>query len=176
MKSLKFLIPLALFVVLAGFLAVGLNLNPREVPSPLIGKPAPAFVLSRLDAPDQSLKRDELLGKVWVLNVWASWCAPCREEHPLLVDFARRRIAPVYGLNYKDTRPAGMAFLAQLGNPYEASLFDGDGRVGIDYGVYGVPETFVVDKQGVIRFKHVGPLTPDVIREKIEPLLKELNV
>lgn len=176
MKSLKFLIPLALFLVLAGFLAVGLNLNPREVPSPLIGKPAPAFELTRLDAPDQKLKRDDLLGKVWVLNVWASWCAPCREEHPLLVDFARRKIAPVYGLNYKDTRPAGMAFLTQLGNPYEASLFDGDGRVGIDYGVYGVPETFVVDKQGTIRFKHVGPLTPEVIANKITPLLKELNV
>lgn len=176
MKSLKFLIPLALFLVLAGFLAVGLNLNPREVPSPLIGKPAPAFELSRLDAPDQKLKRDDLLGKVWVLNVWASWCAPCREEHPLLVDFARRKIAPVYGLNYKDTRPAGMGFLTQLGNPYEASLFDGDGRVGIDYGVYGVPETFVVDKQGTIRFKHVGPLTPEVLDRKIVPLLKELNV
>lgn len=176
MKSLKFLIPLALFLVLAGFLAVGLNLNPREVPSPLIGKPAPAFELSRLDAPDQKLKRDDLLGRVWVLNVWASWCAPCREEHPLLVDFARRKIAPVYGLNYKDTRPAGMGFLTQLGNPYEASLFDGDGRVGIDYGVYGVPETFVVDKQGTIRFKHVGPLTPEVLDRKIVPLLKELNV
>ena len=176
MKGLKFLIPLALFLVLAGFLAVGLNLNPREVPSPLIGKPAPAFELTKLDAPDQKLKRDDLLGKVWVLNVWASWCAPCREEHPLLVEFARRKIAPVYGLNYKDTRPAGMAFLTQLGNPYEASLFDGDGRVGIDYGVYGVPETFVVDKQGTIRFKHVGPLTPEVIANKITPLLKELNV
>lgn len=176
MKVLKFLIPLALFLVLVGFLAVGLKLDPREVPSPLIGKPAPAFELTRLDAPDQKLRRDELLGKVWVLNVWASWCAPCREEHPLLVDFARRGLAPVYGLNYKDTRPAGMAFLTQLGNPYAASLFDGDGRVGIDYGVYGVPETFVIDKQGVIRFKHVGPLTNEVIGKKIEPLLKELNV
>lgn len=176
MKSLKFLIPLALFLVLAGFLAVGLNLNPREVPSPLIGKPAPAFELTKLDAPDQKLKRDDLLGKVWVLNVWASWCAPCREEHPLVMDLARRKIAPVYGLNYKDTRPAGMGFLTQLGNPYEASLFDADGRVGIDYGVYGVPETFVVDRQGTIRFKHIGPLTPEVLEKKLVPLLKELNV
>lgn len=175
MKSLKFLIPLAIFLVLAGFLAVGLNLNPREVPSPLIGKPAPAFELTRLDAADQKLKRDDLLGKVWVLNVWASWCAPCREEHPLVMELARRKLAPVYGLNYKDTRPAGMAFLTQLGNPYEASLFDGDGRVGIDWGVYGVPETFVVDKQGTIRFKHIGPLTPEVLEKKITPLLKELN-
>jgi cytochrome c biogenesis protein CcmG/thiol:disulfide interchange protein DsbE len=175
LKSLKFLIPLGIFLVLVAFLAVGLKLNPREVPSPLIGKPAPAFALTRLDAPAQTLKRDELLGKVWVLNVWASWCAPCREEHPVLVDFARRKLVPIYGLNYKDTRPAGMGFLTQLGNPYEASLFDGDGRVGIDYGVYGVPETFVVDKQGIIRHKHVGPLTPEVLRTKIEPLLKELN-
>ena len=171
----RFLWPLGLFLVLAGFLFAGLYLNPREVPSPLIGKPAPAFTLTRLDAPAQSIKRDELLGKVWILNVWASWCAPCREEHPVLVEFARRKLVPIYGLNYKDTRPAGMGFLTQLGNPYEASLFDGDGRVGIDYGVYGVPETFVIDKQGMIRHKHVGPLTPDVVRTKIEPLLKELN-
>ncbi|MBS0443928.1 MAG: DsbE family thiol:disulfide interchange protein [Proteobacteria bacterium] len=175
MKYLKFLIPLGLFLVLAGFLAVGLNLNPREVPSPLIGKPAPGFDLTMLDAPDQRLKRDDLLGKVWVLNVWASWCAPCREEHPLVVELARRKLVPVYGLNYKDTRPAGLAFLTQLGNPYEASLFDADGRVGIDYGVYGVPETFVVDKQGTIRYKQIGPLTPEVIEKKIVPLLKELN-
>jgi cytochrome c biogenesis protein CcmG/thiol:disulfide interchange protein DsbE len=174
-KSLKFLVPLGLFLVLVAFLGVGLNLNPREVPSPLIGKPAPAFALTRLDAPGQTIKRDELLGKVWMLNVWASWCAPCREEHPVLVEFARRKIVPLYGLNYKDTRPAGMGFLTQLGNPYEASLFDSDGRVGIDYGVYGVPETFVVDKQGVIRYKHVGGLTPEVLRTKIEPLLKDLN-
>ncbi len=176
MKYLKFLIPLGLFLVLAGFLAVGLNLNPREVPSPLIGKPAPGFDLTMLDAPDQRLKRDDLLGKVWVLNVWASWCAPCREEHPLVVELARRKLVPVYGLNYKDTRPAGLGFLRQLGNPYEASLFDADGRVGIDYGVYGVPETFVVDKQGTIRYKQIGPLTPEVIEKKIVPLLKELNV
>jgi cytochrome c biogenesis protein CcmG/thiol:disulfide interchange protein DsbE len=176
MKSLKFLIPLALFLVLAGFLARGLKLDPREVPSPLIGKPAPSFALTKLDAAEQIVRRDELLGKVWVLNVWASWCAPCREEHPLLVDFARRKIAPVYGLNYKDTRTNALNFLRQLGNPYEASLFDGDGRVGIDFGVYGVPETFVIDARGLVRFKHVGPLTPEVIRGRIEPLLKELNV
>jgi cytochrome c biogenesis protein CcmG, thiol:disulfide interchange protein DsbE len=176
MKSLKFLIPLGLFIVLVAFLAVGLNLNPREVPSPLIGKPAPAFALTRLDASDQTLKRDDLLGKVWVLNVWASWCAPCRDEHPVLVDFARSKRVPVYGLNYKDTRPAGLAFLAQMGNPYEATLFDGDGRVGIDYGVYGVPETYVVDQKGIIRLKYIGPLTPEVVRSKIEPVLKELNV
>jgi len=175
LKSLKFLVPLALFLVLAAFLARGLKLDPREVPSPLIGKPAPGFTLSRLDAADRTLKRDDLLGKVWVLNVWASWCAPCREEHPLLVEFAKRKLAPVYGLNYKDTRANGMNFLRQLGNPYEASLFDGDGRVGIDFGVYGVPETFVIDAKGVVRFKHVGPLNPGVIDGRIVPLLKELQ-
>ncbi len=175
MKALKFLIPLAVFVVLVGFLGVGLKLDPREVPSPLIGKPAPAFELTRLDQPEVKIRRDELLGKVWVLNVWASWCAPCREEHPLVVAFAKKKLAPVYGLNYKDQRNAGLGFLRQLGDPYEASLFDADGRVGIDYGVYGVPETFVVDKQGIIRFKHIGPLNPDVLRDKIEPLVKELN-
>lgn len=176
MKSLKFLIPLALFVVLLGFLGVGLNLNPREVPSPLIGKPAPTFTLARLDDPARTIARDELLGKVWMLNVWASWCAPCREEHPLLVEFGKRKLVPIYGLNYKDTRAQANGFLSQLGNPYEASLFDADGRVGIDFGVYGVPETFIIDRQGVVRFKHVGALTPDVLRTRIEPLLRQLNV
>ena len=176
MKSLKFLIPLALFVVLLGFLGVGLNLNPREVPSPLIGKPAPGFTLARLDDPARTIAREELLGKVWMLNVWASWCAPCREEHPLLVEFGKRKLVPIYGLNYKDTRAQANGFLNQLGNPYEASLFDADGRVGIDFGVYGVPETFIIDRQGVVRFKHVGALTPDVLRTRIEPLLRQLNV
>ena len=175
MKYLKFLIPLGLFLVLAGFLAVGLNLNPREVPSPLIGKPAPGFELTLLDAPDQKLKRDELLGKVWVLNVWASWCAPCREEHPLVVELARRKLAPVYGLNYKDQRPAAGAWLRQGGNPYVESIFDGDGRIGIDYGVYGVPETFLIDKEGVIRYKQIGPITPEVLQNRILPLVKQLQ-
>ena len=175
MKASRYLLPLAIFLLIVFFLWRGLGLNPRAVPSPLIGKPAPGFVLTKLDAADQQLRRDDLLGKAWVLNVWASWCAPCREEHPLLVEFAKRRLAPVYGLNYKDTRAAGQNFLRQLGNPYEASLFDGDGRVGIDFGVYGVPETFVIDAKGIVRFKHVGPLTPDVIARRIEPLLKELQ-
>lgn len=172
----RYLIPVGLLAALLAFFFVGLGRDKETLPSPLIGKPAPDFELTRLDAPDQKLRRDEMLGKVWVLNVWASWCAPCREEHPLVVDFARRKLAPVYGLNYKDTRPAGMAFLTQLGNPYEASLFDADGRIGIDYGVYGVPETFVIDKQGIIRYKHIGPLTLEVLDKKIAPLVKELNV
>ena len=175
MKAWKFLLPLALFGVLALFLAKGLSLNPREVPSPLIGKPAPAFALPRLDDASVTVRRDDLLGKVWVLNVYASWCVPCRQEHPLLVDMARRQVAPIYGLNYKDTKDAANRFLNQLGNPYVASIVDADGRVGIDYGVYGVPETFVVDKQGVIRYKHIGPLNPEVVANKIEPLLKQLG-
>jgi cytochrome c biogenesis protein CcmG/thiol:disulfide interchange protein DsbE len=172
----KFLLPLGIFVLLAVFLAVGLNLNPREVPSPFIGKPAPAFAAPLLDKPDVKRTRDELLGKVWVLNVWASWCAPCREEHPLLVDYAKRPGAPMLvGLNYKDQRDAATRWLANLGNPYVETLVDADGRIGIDYGVYGVPETFVIDKTGIVRFKHIGPLTPDVLNGKIDPLVKQLN-
>ncbi len=169
------LVPMALFAGIVAFLAVGLGLNPREVPSPLIGKPAPAFALPRLDDASQTVRREDLLGQVWMLNVWASWCAPCREEHPLVIDIARRQLVPVYGLNYKDTAPAAKAWLASLGNPYRATLVDGDGRVGIDFGVYGVPETFIIDRQGIVRLKHTGPLTPDVVRERIEPLLKALN-
>ncbi|MFN0185008.1 MAG: DsbE family thiol:disulfide interchange protein [Aquabacterium sp.] len=175
MKRLRFLLPLAAFVVLVGFLAAGLKLDPREVPSPLIGKPAPAFALTRLDDASQTIRREDMLGKVWILNVWASWCAACREEHPHLVAFAKTRAAPILGLNYKDTRKDGLAWLARFGDPYDASLFDADGRVGIDFGVYGVPETFVIDKQGVIRFKQIGPVTPAIIDERIVPLLKELN-
>jgi len=176
MKSLRFLIPLALFGALAWFLYAGLSLNPREVLSPLIGKPAPAFALPRLDDPTQTVKREDLLGKVWVMNVWASWCAPCREEHPLVVAFARERKVPVIGLNYKDRPGDARTWLERLGNPYAATLIDFDGKVGIDFGVYGVPETFVIDAQGVVRFKHVGVLTRQVISQKIEPLLKELGV
>lgn len=174
MKSLKFLIPLSLFLLLAVFLAVGLRLNPREVPSPLIGKPAPDFTLPTLHQPEATISRKDLLGQVWILNVWASWCVACREEHPAVVEFGRRKIVPIYGLNYKDTRDAGMQWLARLGNPYVASLFDADGKLGIDFGVYGVPETFVIDRQGVIRFKHIGPMTPQILREQIEPLVKSL--
>ncbi len=175
MKKWYVLAPLALFVVLAGFLGAGLNLNPREVPSPLIGKPAPAFALPRLDDPAQNISKQDLAGKVWMLNVWASWCVACREEHPLLVEFSKRGLVPIYGLNYKDKRPDAVDWLARFGNPYTASLSDLKGQVGIDFGVYGVPETFIIDKQGVVRFKHIGPVTPQVLRERIEPLLKELN-
>jgi cytochrome c biogenesis protein CcmG/thiol:disulfide interchange protein DsbE len=175
MKRLWFLIPLAAFFALAVVLAVGLKRDPREVPSPLIDKPAPQFALSRLDDPNRVVRLDDLRGKPFILNVWASWCVACREEHPVLVEFSKKRAVPIYGLNYKDTRPDAGAWLARLGNPYDASFFDEDGRVGIDFGVYGVPETFVVDGNGVIRMKHIGPLTPEVLANKIEPLLKKLS-
>ena len=173
--ALRFLVPLAIFFTLVGFLAVGLRLDPREVPSPLIDKPAPDFALTRLDAPAQTLRRADMLGKVWMLNVWASWCEACRDEHPYLVEFAKTRAVPIYGLDYKDQVEPARQWLAERGNPYEASLFDGNGRVGIDFGVYGVPETFVIDKQGVIRFKQIGGLTPEVLRDKVLPLVRKLN-
>lgn len=168
-------IPLGIFVVLVGFLAVGLKLDPREVPSPLIDKAAPDFRLAQLHAPERTLSPVDLRGQVWMLNVWASWCVSCRQEHPLLVELAGTGEVPIYGLNYKDKPPDAMAWLEHFGNPYAASLVDADGRVGIDYGVYGVPETYVIDKQGVIRYKHIGPLTPKAIRETVLPLVRELN-
>ena len=171
----KYLAPLALFAVLLGFLAVGLNLNPREVPSPFIGKPAPAFDLPRLDDPAQRITNQDLAGKVWILNVWASWCAACHDEHPVLVEFARRGKVPIYGLNYKDERGNAIAWLSRLGNPYAASLSDTDGRVGINFGVYGVPETFVIDRDGIIRKKHIGPLSPEVWTQEVLPLIQKLK-
>ncbi len=175
MKALKFIIPLAIFFVLAGFLYRGLYLDPREVPSPLINKPAPAFELTRLDQPEQTIRRDDMLGKVWMLNVWASWCETCRDEHPYLVEFAKLKALPIYGLDYKDQREPAQQWLAERGNPYDASLFDAKGRVGIDFGVYGVPETFIIDKQGVIRFKQIGALTPQVLNDQVLPLVRKLN-
>jgi cytochrome c biogenesis protein CcmG/thiol:disulfide interchange protein DsbE len=171
----RFLIPLAIFGVLVGFLLVGLGLNPREVPSPLIDKPAPHFELPQLHEPGKTFSEKDLLGKVWLLNVWASWCTACREEHPVVAELAKRGVVEIYGLNYKDQRADGLAWLRQFGDPYRLSAFDGAGRVGIDYGVYGVPETYVIDKHGVIRYKRIGPLTPDIIKQKILPLVEELN-
>ncbi len=172
---MKFLLPLAAFLVLVVFLAVGLHLNPREVPSPLVGKPAPAFEVPQLAATDKRFSPAEMKGKVWLLNVWASWCVSCRQEHPLLVELGKSGIVPIVGLNYKDQRADGLRWLKQHGDPYVLSAFDLDGRVGIDYGVYGVPETYVIDKAGVIRYKQIGPVTPEALEQKILPLVKELN-
>jgi cytochrome c biogenesis protein CcmG, thiol:disulfide interchange protein DsbE len=171
----KFLIPLAIFVVLAIFLGRGLTLDPKEIPSPLIDKPAPVFSLSQLDKPGEMIGTEQLRGQVWILNVWASWCVACRDEHPILVEFSKTNTVPIYGLNYKDKREPALNWLQQLGNPYTASIFDEQGRVGIDFGVYGVPETFVIDKQGVIRYKKTGPVTQETIETKILPLVKKLQ-
>ncbi len=186
---------LGAFAALVALLAVGLNLNPRDVPSPLVGKAAPAFELNILATPEKTLGPKDMQGKVWLLNVWASWCVSCRQEHPVLVEFSKRAAVPLIGLNYKEVRGDGnfdmskmgadeekkLAFqrgrqwLAQHGDPYTLTVMDLDGRVGIDYGVYGVPETYVIDKAGVIRMKHTGPISPDVLSGKIMPLLAELN-
>ena len=174
-RGWRFLIPLVVFGVLVAFLWRGLRLDPHEVPSPLIDKPAPAFTLTRLDDAGRTIRRDDMLGKVWMLNVWASWCVACREEHATLVAFSHSKTVPIIGLNYKDTRPEGLGWLGRFGNPYDASVFDQDGRIGIDYGVYGVPETFVIDKRGVIRYKQIGPLTPELIETRIQPLLRQLD-
>lgn len=172
----RFLLPLVVFVVLVGFLAVGLRLNPREVPSPLIGKPVPSFRLPQLHAGDKSFSAEDMRGKVWLLNVWASWCMSCREEHPVLLDLDKQKRIPIVGLNYKDDRTAAIAWLTRHGgDPYLVSAVDADGRVGIDFGVYGVPETFLIDKGGVIRYKHIGPVTPEALKSKILPLAEELS-
>jgi len=173
--KLRFLIPLIVFVVMVGFLGKGLLLDPSEVPSPLIDKPAPTFELSELHNPGARFASESMRGQVWLLNVWASWCVSCRQEHPVLVDLARRHIVPIYGLNYKDTRPDAVRWLRERGNPYDVSAFDNDGRVGMDYGVYGVPETYVIDKKGIIRYKQIGPITPSVLRDKVLPLIQRLQ-
>jgi cytochrome c biogenesis protein CcmG/thiol:disulfide interchange protein DsbE len=191
----RFIWPLIGFVTLVVLLAAGLNLNPGEVPSPLIGKPAPPFSLARVDAPEQSFSPKDMQGKVWLLNVWSTWCVSCRQEHPVLVEMAKSKAITLVGLNYKEVRGdvevdadkltpdderklalerAG-GWLRQHGNPYTLSVLDLDGRVGIDYGVYGVPETYVIDKSGIIRFKQIGPITSDVFSGKILPLVAELS-
>jgi len=170
-----YLIPLAIFIAMLGFLGVGLKLDPREVPSPLIDKPAPVFRLQTLELPSRLMSSEEMRGQVWLLNVWASWCAGCREEHPILVEFAKTRTVPIYGLDYKDQPDDARRWLANFGNPYVASVSDPDGRTGIEFGVYGVAETFVIDKAGIIRHKQIGPITPDILRDTILPLVKKLN-
>jgi cytochrome c biogenesis protein CcmG/thiol:disulfide interchange protein DsbE len=171
----RFLVPLIMFFVVVGFLAVGLNLNPREVPSPLVGKPAPMFSLPRLDNPEQVISPKDMLGQVWLFNVWASWCGACKDEHPVLMELSESGVVPLYGMDYKDTREEAQQWLAHGGNPYIASVMDMDGRVGIDYGVYGVPETYVIDKAGIIAYKQIGPITEEVLRNKILPLVKGLQ-
>jgi cytochrome c biogenesis protein CcmG/thiol:disulfide interchange protein DsbE len=171
----RYLVPLAVFVVLVVFLAIGLGLDPREVPSPLINKPAPTFKLAQLEDPTKTFSAEDMRGKVWLLNVWASWCVTCRDEHPVLMEFSKTGAVPIYGLNHKDRREDGLGWLKDFGNPYVLSASDTDGRVSIDYGVYGVPETYLIDRNGIIRFKQVGPVTPEVVRDKILPLARDLS-
>ena len=167
----RYLVPLLVFFALVGLFAIGLGLDPRRVPSPFIGKAAPAFDLPQLHAPDQRLTQDALRGRPALLNVWASWCVECRHEHALLLQLATKHNVPIYGLNYKDPRADALSWLEEFGNPYLVSAADKDGHVGIDYGVYGVPETFVVDAAGIIRYKHIGALTEKAMVETILPLL-----
>ncbi len=191
----RFLWPLIGFALLVVLLAVGLSLNPRDVPSPLVGKPAPMFRLERLETPGESFSPQDMLGKVWLLNVWSTWCISCRQEHPVLLEMAKNPAVTLIGVNYKEVRGDGAldadkiapdaeitlalerasAWLRKHGNPYRLSVLDLDGRVGIDYGVYGVPETYLIDKAGIIRLKQTGPITPDVFASKILPLLTELS-
>jgi cytochrome c biogenesis protein CcmG/thiol:disulfide interchange protein DsbE len=167
--------PLVGFAILVAFLFVGLYRDPREVPSPLVDRPAPAFSLPTLHAPQKVVSTGDYQGQVWLLNVWASWCVSCRVEHPLLMELAKANVVPIVGLDYKDRNPEALAWLEQHGNPYTLSVVDADGRVGIDWGVYGVPETFVVDKGGVIRYKHIGPVTAEALQQTILPLVQKLK-
>lgn len=171
----KTLIPLAIFCVLLVFLAIGLTRDPREIPSPLIGKPAPVFAAPVLDGGGQQFAAKDMLGKVWLLNTWASWCVACRQEHPLLVELAKAKILPIIGLDYKDQDADGLKWLSRYGNPYDIAVTDKDGRIGIDFGVYGVPESFLIDKTGLIRYKQIGPFTEEAIKDKLLPLVRELQ-
>jgi cytochrome c biogenesis protein CcmG/thiol:disulfide interchange protein DsbE len=171
----KTLIPLAIFIVLLVFLAIGLTRDPSVIPSPLIGKPAPLFNAPHLQSADQKFSPKDMLGKVWLLNTWASWCVACRQEHPILVEFAKTKTIPVVGLNYKDKEAEGLKWLARYGDPYDLTVTDKDGRIGIDFGVYGVPESFLIDKNGIIRYKQIGPITNEALRDKIIPLIRELQ-
>jgi len=171
----KYAYPIIAFCALAVFLAVGLHRDPRLLPSPLIDRMAPDFQLSQLDEPGRMFSPNEMRGKVWLLNTWASWCVSCQQEHPLLLALARSGAIPIYGFNYKDKRGDALDWLKTMGNPYVLNVQDSNGRVGMDYGVYGVPETYLIDKAGVIRFKQIGPITLESLEQKIMPLIRSLN-
>jgi len=172
---MKYAFPLIVFIFLVVVLAAGLQHDPHEIPSPLINRQAPEFHLPELHDPTRIFSPRQMRGKVWLLNTWASWCISCREEHPVLSDLSRTESVPILGLNYKDKRNDALLALDELGNPYALSVLDSDGRVGIDYGVYGVPETYLIDKDGVIRYKRIGPITSDVVKKIILPMVKELD-
>ncbi len=185
MRSLRYIVPVLLFLVLAGFLLLGLERNPSEIPSPLIGKPAPQWSLPRLATTDAVaagaqeegglLDGASLKGQPYLVNVWASWCAPCLQEHPVLVELAKRKVIRIVGINYKDRPEDARSWLSRHGNPFAAVVADRDGRTAIDFGVYGVPETFLVDAKGVIRFKHIGALTVEAVRGRLLPAIAALG-
>ncbi|MFV1997732.1 MAG: DsbE family thiol:disulfide interchange protein [Acidiferrobacterales bacterium] len=170
----KYLVPIIAFALLGVLLWKGLSLDPRRIPSPLIGKALPDFSLARVTQPNKVISPKDLHGRVYLLNIWASWCVACRQEHPLLMEMQRKKLVPIIGLNYKDNQDDARAFLSKLSNPYEMSLADLNGHVGIDLGVYGVPETFVIDKQGIIRYKHVGPIDEKSLAEEIMPVVHQI--
>ncbi|MEQ9180468.1 MAG: DsbE family thiol:disulfide interchange protein [Nitratireductor sp.] len=174
-RRLLFLAPLAVLLGIGAAFAVGLTLDPRQIPSELIGRPAPAFELPPVQGRTLGLSSSDLVGEVSLVNVFASWCAACRAEHPLFMELARTRQVPIHGLNYKDKPSDAAAWLDELGDPYTRTGADLNGRVGIDWGVYGVPETFVVSADGHIAYKHIGPVTPETLRETILPLVSQLR-
>ncbi len=171
---MRFAIPLGIFVLMVGLLGYGLTLDPKRVPSPLIDKPAPPFSLARLHQPETRVSQNDFMGQVWVLNVWASWCVSCRAEHKVISRLAAMNLSKIIGLNYKDQSADAKRWLQQFGDPYSASLMDQDGRVGIDWGVYGVPETFIIGKDGLIKYKHIGPVTDESLEAEVIPALKAL--
>jgi cytochrome c biogenesis protein CcmG/thiol:disulfide interchange protein DsbE len=167
--------PLAIFLALGVLLGVGLTLNPREIPSPLLDKPVPPFKLAPVKGRTLGLASADLRGEVSIVNVFASWCVECRAEHPLWMQLGAQKLVPIHGLNYKDKPDDASNWLAELGDPYTRTGADLDGRVGIDWGVYGVPETFVVDKRGVIRDKIIGPVNPKIVQQRLLPLVRRLQ-
>jgi len=174
-RAWRYFLPLAIFFGLLAFLWKGLSLDPRAIPSPMINLPAPAFTLPQLHAPEKTFSAAEMKGKVWILNVWGSWCVSCRYEHPSLNRLAKQQLLPIIGLNWKDVPADAQGWLAKFGNPYTLSVSDAEGRVAIDYGVYGAPETFIIDKNGVIRMKHTGPIDEKILEEKLLPVIRELQ-
>ncbi len=174
-QTFKYLVPLAIFAAIGIFLGIGLTLDPREVPSPLIGKPAPEFELPPVQGRTMGLSDKVLVGEVSLVNVFASWCTACRDEHPLFMQMYQENIVPIHGLNYKDKPQDAAAWLDALGDPYARTGADVDGRVGIDWGVYGVPETFVIDRNGRIAYKHIGAVNRRVLEETLLPLIEKLR-
>lgn len=171
---LRHLLPLAIFFILAIFLYIGLQLNPRDIGSTRIGEPAPTFILPQLSDVSETLSNQDFIGQVSILNVWASWCTTCQYEHSLLMHLAKQGYI-IYGLVYKDTVAEAKQVLTRSGNPYVANGFDENGQVGIEWGVTGTPETFIIDQQGIVRYKHVGQLTFDQWEQKIKPLIQKLE-